>query len=224
MAAALPGELATTMSLERRVRRIIESQLDRFRPHRRFLAALVQTAFDPANPLSPFGEDTKPIREQAIEWFRQAIEGSSESVPKDVAPLLPTLFWLYQMGVIAFWFDRSPGQKRTQALLDGTLELLVKLLRLSGCRSCRPSARASSGPAGHRDRRGVIAWVYRYELVPRARLNARARAGARQGALLRVGADCAGSDFAGGGFARHPSVARARRRPARRTTGAPRPR
>ncbi len=53
-------------------------------------------------------------------------------MPKDLAPLLPTLFWLYQMGVIAFWmYDRSPGQKRTTALLDGTLDLMIKMLKLS---------------------------------------------------------------------------------------------
>jgi AcrR family transcriptional regulator len=132
VAAELPIELAASKSLERRVRRIIELQLERFTPHRRFLTALIQTASDPANPLSPFGDETKVIREQAIDRFRQAIDGASESVPKDLAPLLPTLFWLYQMGVIAFWmYDHSPGQKRTQALLDGTLDLMMKLLRLS---------------------------------------------------------------------------------------------
>jgi hypothetical protein len=36
------------------------------------------------------------------------------------------------MGVIAFWmYDRSPGQKRTTALIDGTLDLMIKLLRIS---------------------------------------------------------------------------------------------
>ncbi len=45
---------------------------------------------------------------------------------------MPTLFWLYQMGVIAFWmYDQSPGQKRTTALLDGTLDLMIKALKLS---------------------------------------------------------------------------------------------
>ncbi len=42
------------------------------------------------------------------------------------------LFWLYQMGVIAFWmYDQSPRQRRTKALLDGTLDLMIKALRLS---------------------------------------------------------------------------------------------
>jgi AcrR family transcriptional regulator len=132
MAADLPAELAATKSLERRVRRIIETQLERFGPHRAFLVALFRIAADPANPLSPFGESTKPIRDEAIAWFERAIDGASESLPKDITPLMPTLFWLYQMGVIAFWmYDQSPGQLRTTALLDGTLDLMIKALKLS---------------------------------------------------------------------------------------------
>jgi len=132
MAADLPAELAATKSLERRVRRIIETQIERFDPHRAFLVALFRIAADPANPLSPFGAETKPIRDASVAWFRRAVEGASESLPKDITPFLPMLFWLYQMGVIAFWmYDQSPRQRRTRALLDGTLDLMIKALRLS---------------------------------------------------------------------------------------------
>ena len=132
MAADLPAELAATKSLERRVRRIIETQIERFDPHRAFLVALFRIAADPANPLSPFGAETKPIRDASVAWFRRAVEGASESMPKDITPFLPMLFWLYQMGVIAFWmYDQSPRQRRTRALLDGTLDLMIKALRLS---------------------------------------------------------------------------------------------
>jgi len=35
--------------------------------------------------------------------------------------------------VILFWiFDDSPNQRRTTALLDGTLDLIVRLIQLSG--------------------------------------------------------------------------------------------
>src|SRR5260221_4082232 len=61
MAADLPAELAATKSLERRVRRIVETQLERFKPHPAFLVALFRIAAAPAHPLSPVGEATKPI-------------------------------------------------------------------------------------------------------------------------------------------------------------------
>jgi hypothetical protein len=42
------------------------------------------------------------------------------------------LLWLYHIGLIYFWIiDESPGQRRTQRLLDATLDLVVQLLRIS---------------------------------------------------------------------------------------------
>jgi hypothetical protein len=53
-------------------------------------------------------------------------------VPKDLSADLPRLLWLYQMGIILFWmFDESRGQRRTRALLDGTIDLVVRLIQLS---------------------------------------------------------------------------------------------
>jgi hypothetical protein len=61
-----------------------------------------------------------------------AIEGSSTRIPKDLHDDLPRLLWLYQMGLILFWmFDESPRQARTRKLIDGTLDLLVRLIQIS---------------------------------------------------------------------------------------------
>src|SRR5258708_36274746 len=113
MAGDLPGELAGTKSLERRARRMSETRVARFGPHRAFLVALFRIAADPANPLSPFGAETKPIRDASVAWFRRAGDWASESLPKDITPFLPMLFWLSHMGVIAFWVsDQAPPQRR----------------------------------------------------------------------------------------------------------------
>jgi hypothetical protein len=72
------------------------------------------------------------MREESIEEFRLALQGSNVRIPKDLQPELPALLWLYQMGMILFWiFDDSPKQKRTRTLLDGTLDLIIRLIRLS---------------------------------------------------------------------------------------------
>ena len=64
--------------------------------------------------------------------FESALHGSNVRVPKDLQPDLPRLLWLYQMGIILFWiFDSSPKQVRTRTLIDGTLDLIVRLIRLS---------------------------------------------------------------------------------------------
>jgi len=53
-------------------------------------------------------------------------------VPDDLAEHLPMLLWLYQMGLILFWiYDHSPGQKRTRALREKSLPLLVSALKMA---------------------------------------------------------------------------------------------
>jgi AcrR family transcriptional regulator len=118
--------------LRKRLRAIIDFKFEQFAKHRRLLVALVRIGIDPAHPLSPFGKETEPMREESIDAFRMAIEGSSTRIPKDLHDDLPRLLWLYQMGLILFWmFDESPRQARTRKLIDGTLDLLVRLIQIS---------------------------------------------------------------------------------------------
>ena len=97
---------------------------------------------DPAHPLSPFSEQTREIREQDIAFFAQAITGCRQHIAKDLAVVLPRLLWMYQMGVILFWIhDRSAGQKRTALLIDGSLQIVMLLIRVSGLPLMRPLRR-----------------------------------------------------------------------------------
>ena len=124
--------LLSTKDLRKRIRALIDIKLRQFADHRSLLTALLKAGVDPRDPLSPFGEQTAPVREQSLAWFARAVEGSDLKVPKDLAPHLPRLLWLYHMGLIYFWIvDTSPGQRRTQKLLDGTLDLIMQLLRLA---------------------------------------------------------------------------------------------
>lgn len=132
MRDVLPKELAATKDLRRRLGRIVHLKHEQLAPHRRFLGVLFRTAADPESPLSPFGDATRALREESVAWFRQALDGSTTRVPKDLAPHLPRLLWMVQMGLLLFWIhDRSPGQRRTRRLADGVLDLVVRLLQLS---------------------------------------------------------------------------------------------
>jgi AcrR family transcriptional regulator len=132
MDAELPRILESTRDLKKRLHAIHRFKLAQFVDHRRLLSALFRTSVDPSDPLSPFGDETKAIREEAIAVFARAVEGSNLKVPKDLAPHLPQLLWLHQMGLVLFWiFDRSPEQRRTMALLDGSVDVVMKLLALS---------------------------------------------------------------------------------------------
>lgn len=127
----IPEEIARSRDLRKRIQAIIDLKLRQFAEHRRLMVALVRIGIDPQHPLSPFGEETQTMREESIEFFRLAIADSKPSVPKDLTADLPRLLWLYLMGVILFWiFDESPGQRKTKVLLDGTLDLVVRLVQI----------------------------------------------------------------------------------------------
>jgi len=128
----LPKRIEKTTDLHKRLRSIIDLKLAQFAEHRRLLIGLVRIGIDPDHPLSPFGKETQPMRDEGIDEFRLAVEGSNVRIHRDLRSDLPRLLWLYQMGIILFWiYDASPGQKRTQKLLEGTLDLIVRLIRLS---------------------------------------------------------------------------------------------
>jgi AcrR family transcriptional regulator len=131
--------LAGHKKLKERIQCILEKRLELLEPNRKFCAALFRHAPDSADPLSPFSDETKPIREGAIEHMRIAVEGSDAKVPADLKPRLPYLLWLYQMALIMFWlYDRSPDQERTRRLMEKSLGLLVNLLRISALPLMKP--------------------------------------------------------------------------------------
>src|SRR6201997_3588005 len=124
--------LADKKRLKDRIRAVLDQRLKLLAPNRKFCAALFRHAPDGADPLSPFSEDSRLIRDAAIEQMRVAIEGGDVKIPADLRPRLPYLLWLYQMALIMFWlYDRSPDQERTQRLMEKSLGLLVNLLRIS---------------------------------------------------------------------------------------------
>ena len=131
--------IAGEKKLKDRLRCVLEKRLELLAPNRKFCDALFRHAPDSQDPLSPFSEETRPIRERAIEHLRIAVEGGDVKVPSDLKPQLPYLLWLYQMGLILFWlYDRSEKQQRTQMLMEKSLGLLVTLLKLSGLPLMKP--------------------------------------------------------------------------------------
>ncbi len=141
MTARLEDLLAASRDLAERLRGILQVKLAYFEPSRRFLGALsVHT--DPNHPLSPFSAQTREIREKDMQFFARAVDGSRVRVPDDLRAYLPRLLWMYQMGVILFWInDRSAGQKKTQALIGKSLEVVVRLIKLASLPLTKPLRR-----------------------------------------------------------------------------------
>ncbi len=130
--------------LKERIRCVLDKRMELLVPNRKFCSALFRHAPDGSDPLSPFSDESRPIRDAAIEHMRIALEGSDAKVPADLKPRLPYLLWLYQMALIMFWlYDRSPNQERTRRLLDKSLSLLVNLLRISALPLMKPLRRSA---------------------------------------------------------------------------------
>jgi AcrR family transcriptional regulator len=138
----LEEALAGSRDLGKRIRALLEVKFRYFEPNRLLLGTLSAYA-DPNHPLSPFSEQSRPIRENDIRFFDVAIAGSRTSVPRDLRDRLPRLLWLYQMGLILYWiYDRSPQQERTRALVEKSLALVVRLIRIALFPPLRPLRRA----------------------------------------------------------------------------------
>lgn len=134
MTPRMEAALAGADSFEGGIAAIMNVKFEYFRPNRSFLGALFRHAADPQNRLSPFSEATRQIRERDRVYFTRAIEAKSGEVrvPEDLAPYLPQMLWLYQMGLILYWiYDRSPDQQRTQQLLEKSLALMVSGLKVA---------------------------------------------------------------------------------------------
>jgi AcrR family transcriptional regulator len=130
MQPLLESALAKARGLDQQLAALIRTKLEYFEPNRDVLKALLKNGADPRHPLSPFSDDTRSIRTMDVEWFRRIL--TDVSVSRDLAPHLPDVLWLFQMGIIYFWItDPSPRQKRSAKLLETSVKLVVLLLKLS---------------------------------------------------------------------------------------------
>jgi len=130
MQPLLEAALDDTRGLDQRLSALIRTKLEYFAPNRAVLKALLKNGADPQHPLSPFSTETRAVRDVDIAWFGRVL--ADVSAPRDLAPHLPDVLWLFQMGVIYFWItDPSPGQRRTASLLETAVKVVVLLIRLT---------------------------------------------------------------------------------------------
>jgi AcrR family transcriptional regulator len=136
------GELfSREKKLKARVKAVLDSKFELAKNDRRLLGVVFRYAGEPENPISCLGKGTEEIRRRSIAVFRDAL--AVEKLPEDLARLLPVALWAMQMGLLVmFLYDDSKGQRRTQRLSDGALDLALKLLALAKLPLLRPIRRS----------------------------------------------------------------------------------
>ena len=119
--------LATTTDLRDRLAAVVHTKLDVLAGDRRLLGALLRYTGNPKHPLSFLGAATRPLQLASMRVFDEAL--TRTTMPADLRRIAPTGLWALQMGLLLYFlYDDSPNQTRTRRLVDGSMELVVRLL------------------------------------------------------------------------------------------------
>lgn len=144
--AACEPILAREKHLVARLRGVLHAKVDTAEPYHRISGVLFRSAADPESPLSPFSSASAPVRTAATALMRRVVEGSKTRVPGDLAERLPELLWLHEMAIVMFWLhDRSAGRTRTRRLIDGTVDLVARMVAVASFPLMRPLRRSVLG-------------------------------------------------------------------------------
>ncbi|GAC1474641.1 MAG: TetR family transcriptional regulator [Candidatus Dormibacteraceae bacterium] len=140
--AAVTPLLARERDLAARLRGVVRALVVTCEPFHAVAGSIFSTVANPSSPLNPFGPTATPLRNEVIGVYAAVVSGSDAKIPADVAAELPTLLWLFQMGILYFWvLDKSPGRLRTLEVIDQTTDLIVRLLSLANLPILRGSRR-----------------------------------------------------------------------------------
>lgn len=140
-ALALPG-LAGRTDLADRLGTTLHAWVTVAEPYREFAGRFFAVAAQPGNPLSPFSPQSGPARAAAVDLYREVLAGARVDPDPQLAPELPELLWLQHLGIVLFWVhDRSEGAARTRMLVDRTVPMVARLVRLSRLPVLRPLGR-----------------------------------------------------------------------------------
>ncbi|MHB1738780.1 MAG: TetR family transcriptional regulator [Actinomycetes bacterium] len=133
---------ATPESFAVRLAGVLHAWLEIARPYHSFAGSFFKTAAEPTSPLSPFSAESSPARDAGIALFRTVVQGSSATLDPQLRDDLPELLWIYHMGLVLFWVhDPSPDQRRTAGLIDRSVPMVDRIVRLSRTRLLRPVTR-----------------------------------------------------------------------------------
>jgi AcrR family transcriptional regulator len=131
-------------TLKGRLLAVMRQILTNMEPYHQFAGTLFRNAADPHSPLNPFSPESEAVRKESIEWFSGVLKGTRARLPGDLAEELPTLLWLYHMGIVLFWIhDSSPKQTKTWRLMEQTVEIITRLITIASLPLMRPIRRST---------------------------------------------------------------------------------
>lgn len=129
--------LARTPALRDRIGGLLHLHIDLVEDDRALLAAVTRSIADPHSPLGAFGEGTRPMRQNAVALFTEAL--THDEVPDDLRDLGALALFALDLAMMLFFvWDDSPGAHRTRHLIDRVVELVDEVVPWLGLPMARP--------------------------------------------------------------------------------------
>jgi AcrR family transcriptional regulator len=115
-------------SLEEALFALVMAELRQFKPHRKYIAPLLETRLCPlAEPVDP---NTGTGELSRVDHLELVDSLARERDFGELSPVALQLYWTLYTGVLAFWaVDKSPKQEDTLALLDESMAMFAGWLR-----------------------------------------------------------------------------------------------
>ncbi|WP_087017216.1 TetR/AcrR family transcriptional regulator [Thaumasiovibrio subtropicus] len=112
-----------------KVQLLLEIHLGYLLNHREFVAEAFELAF--LSPAAKYGA-ISPLKQQLTETFASYLEAAYDAgqlQPQSGSSFIPSLFWDYYIGVVAYWLrDDSEEFTQTTQLIDLSLALAMSVL------------------------------------------------------------------------------------------------
>lgn len=107
----------------------VACELRALKPHRGYLAPVLETALAPvARSGTETGEQAERLRVEHLEQVERTL--AAHGMAWDVPALAHQLYWTLYCGVLGYWArDSSPRQEDTLALLDQSVGMFVKWVK-----------------------------------------------------------------------------------------------
>ena len=109
----------------------VAASLRKLRPHREYVASLLEGSLNPLEGDSNVAEGRELIRQPHLETVSEILSSGGAAEPEDLSRFSLHLYWTLFLGVVSFWAaDQSPHQEDTLVLLDQSMTLYVSSLSM----------------------------------------------------------------------------------------------